>query len=462
MPAFQARDLAGWTGGTWTREPTGLTGVSTDTRDIKSGNLYVALRGPRFDGHHFIPQAFSLGAAAALAQGERAAAYAALGPILCVNDPLRALGAMAQGYRAALRAQIVAVTGSVGKTTVKEMIADVLATRAPTARTRGNWNNDIGLPLSLLAMEPTQVFGVFELGMNHPGELAPLCDILKPSRGVVTNVGPVHIEFFGHVEDIANEKVAVLRALPPDGVAVLSRDEEWFGRLRSTAPCRVITTSLAGDADYVARPASNGSGRVAVREGASGEWAEFVMPLPGEYIVHDALFAVAIGRSYGMPWNDLARAIQGYVPPAMRWNRQTVRGVEVINDAYNANPMSMRAALKTFGDMPFAGRKWLVLGGMLELGTTERQEHVALGREVAKGKWQGLIAVGPLAAMMADSAGEGGMERDRIVRCADHASAAEALQARVAAGDAVLFKASRGERIERVLEAWGGGAKEIR
>jgi len=445
----------------WTpKGPAVLRGVSTDTRDLKPADLYVALHGARFDGHDFIPQALAAGASAAVASRAYAEANPGVGPLLCVDDTLRALGAIARGHRATLRAQIVAVTGSVGKTTVKEMIADVLATRAPTARTHGNWNNDIGLPLSLLRMEPEHAFGVFELGMNHPGELAPLCRIAMPVRGVVTNVGPVHMEFFKDVEGVAREKAAVVRALPSGGVAVLSRDDEWFEFLRAAAPCRVITTSLGGEADYEARPAANGSGRLAVNERASGEWAEFEMPLPGSYIARDALFAIAVGRSYGVPWHDLAKAIKAYAPLPMRWNRGSVRGVEVVNDAYNANPMSMRAALATFAQMKVVGGKWLVLGGMLELGATEDQEHIALGREIAKGEWRGLVVVGRLGARLADGAEEGGFARERIARCADHAAAAAALKAGVAAGDAILFKASRGERMEKVLEEWSGGVKE--
>ena len=226
MPAFSAKDLSKWCGGTWRpSEPSAINGVCTDTRSLKPASLYVALRGPRHDGHDFVPQALTLGAAAAVVTDAYAAAHPPSAPLLCVRDTLKALGDIARGYRDALKAKIVAVTGSVGKTTVKEMIADVLARKGATTRSRGNWNNDIGLPLSMLAMEPGEEFGVFELGMNHPGELAPLCDMLRPDWGVVTNVGPVHLEFFDSVEAIGKEKATVLQRLPADGTAVVSRDE---------------------------------------------------------------------------------------------------------------------------------------------------------------------------------------------------------------------------------------------
>lgn len=455
MPAYSARDLATWSGGTWRpSEPSDIIGVSNDTRTLEPGNLYVALRGPTHDGHDFVAQAFARNAAAAVVTRAFADAHPALGPLLCVDDTLRALGRIASGYRRSLRAEMIAVTGSVGKTTVKEMIGDVLGTRAHAARSRGNWNNEIGLPLSLLGMDAADHYGVFELGMNHPGELAPLCDVLKPSWAVITNVGPVHIEFFDSVEAIAYEKSVVFQSLPQDGVAVASRDEPYFNVLRAAAPGRIVTTSLARESDYQARVLPSGNARFTVLEKATGESQEFEVPLPGEHVIRDALFAVAVGRGHGVPWDAIRTALRKYVPLPMRWNRLALHGVEIIDDAYNANPMSMRAALEAFVHTPVRGRRWLVLGGMLELGARSKPEHLALGGEIAKGKWAGLVAVGPLGALIADGAEAGDSELGRIFRCSDPAEVARVLEQHVAAGDAVLLKASRAERLERVLEAW--------
>ncbi len=457
MPAFSSKDLRKWSGGRWkSSEPSAVQGVSTDTRTIKPGNLYVAIRGAKHDGHDFVAQAFARGASAAVVDEAFAAMHAPDDPLLCVKDTLKALGKIAAGYRSALNAELVAVTGSVGKTTVKEMIADVLQTRAPTARTRGNWNNDIGLPLSLLAMDPSEKFGVYEVGMNHPGELEPLCEILRPSWGVVTNVGPVHLEFFRSVEDIAREKATVFRCLPKDGAAVLSRDDKYFDILREAAPCRVITTAVSGDADYVGRVLSAGDGLFSVLERSTGEQVEFGVPLPGDHVLKDALFAVAVGRGLGVSWDDLKSALKRYTPPPMRWNRVTVAGVRVINDAYNANPMSMRAALGAFVQTPVKGRRWLVLGGMRELGAAEKDEHVTLGREIAKGDWAGLITVGKLGEWIAAGAESAGSFRGRVIRCEDHVAAARILRENMSAGDAILLKASRGEQLEKVLEDWSG------
>ena len=457
MPAFSVKELKTWSGGWWKgREPSVVQGVSTDTRTLKPGNLYVAIRGANHDGHHFVAQAFARGASAAVVTESFAAPYLSDDPLLCVEDPLRALGRIAAGYRASLKADLVAVTGSVGKTTVKEMIADVLQTRGPTARTRGNWNNDIGLPLSLLAMDPGEKYGVYEVGMNHPGELEPLCNILHPSWGVVTNVGPVHLEFFKSVADIAREKATVVRCLPPNGTAVLSRDDKYFEILRKEAPCRVMTTAVSCEADYVGRVLSSTDGEFSVLERATGEQAEFSVPLPGDHILKNALFAIAIGRGLGVPWDDLRSALKRYAPPPMRWNRVTVAGVRVINDAYNANPMSMRAALVAFRQTPVKGRRWLVLGGMRELGATEKDEHIALGREIAKGDWAGLIVVGRLGEWIGEGTETAGGFRGQVIRCADHVAAARILREKMVAGDAILLKASRGEQLEKVLEDWSG------
>jgi UDP-N-acetylmuramoyl-tripeptide--D-alanyl-D-alanine ligase len=455
MPVLSIRDLKHWSGGRWkSREPSTIHGVSIDTRTIKPGNLYVAIRGANHDGHDFVSQAFARGASAAVVSEIFAAQCSSDDPLLCVKDTLKALGAIASGYRCRLKADLVAVTGSVGKTTVKEMIADVLQTRAPTARTHGNWNNDVGLPMSLLSMDSSEKFGVYELGMNHPGELATLCDILRPSWGVITNVGPVHLEFFKSVLDIAREKATVLRRLPEDGTAVLSRDDLYFDILRAAAPCRIVTTAVSGEADYEGRVLSSSDGRFSVLERATGEQSEFTVPLPGEHVIKDALFAIVVGRGNGVPWNDIKSALTRYAPLPMRWNRVTIDGVQVINDAYNANPMSMRAALDAFIHTPVRGRRWLVLGGMRELGEAAKDEHVTLGLEIAKGDWAGLIVVGWLGEGIAEGAETSGAFRGRIIRCADPAAAASILKENIVAGDAVLLKASRGEQLEKVLEEW--------
>jgi UDP-N-acetylmuramoyl-tripeptide--D-alanyl-D-alanine ligase len=454
MPTFDPNLLAQWTGGRWLSDaPSSIRGVAIDSRSLTPGNVFVAIRGGRFDGHVFVRQALAHGAAAAIVRADSLPA-GVVGPLLCVPDTARALRDMAAAYRRMLGLKVIAVTGSVGKTTVKEMVADVLAHRFATARTCGNWNNDIGLPLSLLNMDASTRVGVFEIGANHPGELMPLCRILQPDWGIVTMIAPVHMEYFKSMEGVVDEKSSLLKCLPPDGMAILRSDEPWFKRLRALAPDRVITVALSGEADYLGVPACAWDGEAAVTERASGERMSFRMPLPGPHHLINAMFAVAIGRAYGMTWDDIRHPLEAYASQPMRWECQSLDGITVVNDAYNANPVSMAAALRTFADMPVAGRKWLVLAGMLELGSEEALDHQALGGIVAQGTWGGLIVVGDFGNIIAAGAEKAGMPAARIFRCRDHAGAAQQLMRYTAAGDAVLLKASRGQRLERVLALW--------
>lgn len=448
MPEFLASELAAWTRGQWTNgQPPPAPGFSIDTRTLQPGQVYVAVKGEHFDGHAFVEQALDRGAIAAVVEKKSPSNL----PQLIVANTRQALTDMARGHRERLKSELVAVTGSVGKTTVKEMAADVLSMSAPTARTKGNFNNEIGLPLSLLGVESSDRYGVFEVGMSHPGELAPLCDLLKPSIGIVTTIGPVHLEFFSSMESIAREKAAVLKCLPPNGLAILNQDEAWFDVLKALTPCRVVTISQRQDADYTATRAAHGG--FTVFEKGTGQKVDFISPLPGEYLVQDALYAIALGRQRGLAWASLVEAIKNYQPIYLRWQAQTVRGVEVINDAYNANPVSMRASLQAFSELHCSGRKWLILAGMRELGATEKAEHEALGRDLVGGDLAGLLALGPLGRLIASGAKHAGFS-GKIFQCRDHAAAAAVLNELLAAGDAILLKGSRGERVEDVLKEW--------
>ncbi|MDD5679001.1 MAG: UDP-N-acetylmuramoyl-tripeptide--D-alanyl-D-alanine ligase [Kiritimatiellae bacterium] len=454
MPNFDAQEMAQWTGGQWQYGlPGDIARVSTDTRTLAPGALFVALRGPSFDGHAFIDEAFARGAVGAVIDEHAQVGPHANRPLLRVPDTEQALWDMGSGYRRRIHAAIVAVTGSVGKTTVKEMVADVLARRLPTARTRGNWNNKIGLPLSLLAMEPGTRVGIFELGINHPGELASLCRLLQPDWGLITTIGPVHLEFFKSVEAIAVEKSILLKSLPAGGVTILRRDEPYFEILRAAAPGRIITVALSGDADYLASP-PDAQGKMEIRERSTSEFCRLHAPLPGAHHAANALFAAAVGRAHNLAWEDIRAALEQYRSQPMRWERQVVAGVTVINDAYNANPVSMAAALRTFTELPVAGGRWLVLAGMLELGTSEEQWHRDLGMSLVPGSWDGIITVGPLGAVIAREAVNAGVNAERVFACADHAAAAEILGRYLQPGDAVLLKASRGQRLEQVLALW--------
>ncbi len=449
---FATESLAAWAGGDWLPAAPGhVAGITHDTRSIRPDDLFVAVRGARFDGHDFVAEARRRGACGAVVQRDRAAALAAHGPLLAVDDPLRALQAMAAAHRRQTGARVVGVTGSTGKTTVKELIAAMLATTWRTVRTRGNWNNEIGLPLSLFDMEAGTQAGVFELGISHPGEMVPLCRMAQPDWGVITTIGPVHLEFFESVEAIAREKGVLLQQLPADGTAVLSLDDACFAVLRDVVPCRLVTVSMRGEADYTLADGDTPETGL-VKERRTAESFMLRMPMPGRHNRHNTLLAVAVARGFNVPWPEIAAGLQHYTPPPMRWEVSTVQGVTVINDAYNANPLGMRAALDTFRDLKVDGRKWLVLGDMLELGPRASEEHEAIGRLAAAGDGAGLFAVGPLGAHLADGAEAAGWPRERVVRCATAGEAGKALAACARAGDAALFKASRGLHLETAVK----------
>ena len=451
MPVFDPNELARWCGGRWTAPPVqALRRVWQNSREVHPFDLYVALRGTRFDGHDFVSQAFSAGASAALVNREFATRNREPHPLLVVEDPMKALSQLARGYRERLVGRRIGVTGSVGKTTVKDLTAAALSAAGPVAKTLGNWNNEIGLPLSLLAMECDAVFGVFEVGMNHPGELAPLCNLLAPERAILTRVGPVHIEFFKSEQCIAEEKALLLDVLPKEGFAVLAADEPWFDLFRERAPCRVVTVAQSGPADYLASADPRG---VRIRE-PDGTVGVYPLNLPGEPGCANTVRGVAMARESGIAREAIAEALATCTLASMRWQRIQYAGRIWINDAYNSSPLSMEAALKMFTESETALRKWLVLGGMRELGSQTEAAHLQIGRRIAEGTWAGLVVCGELARGYAQGARSAGMPAERIVEADDAAAAAAALVERLSEGDAILLKGSRFEQMEQVLNEW--------
>ncbi len=455
MVRFDPADLASWCGGTWQGQPpVSLAGVSHDTRTLEAGALYVALRGEQFDGNDFVSNAITQQAGAALVNQDAVAQLGVDLPLLVAADTRRALMDLAAGHRQRCTGEFIGITGSVGKTSVKEMAADVLAHAGAVTRTWSNWNNNIGLPLSLLRMNPQDAFGVFEVGMNHPGELAPLCALLQAQRAIITPIGPVHLEYFESVAAIAEEKATLLAALPEEGQAIVSIDDPWYEVLRDRAKSRIVRVSvLSQDADYYAVWDRGGTSELCVCERHTGECFDYRLPLPGRYVADNAIRVIALAREMGLAPDVIAQALKGYQPPAMRWQRQDRNGVAYINDAYNANPMSMRAAIDAVQEMAVEGRRWLVLAGMFELGAQEREEHEELGQYIAQFPWAGVLVVGRYGEMIAQGVRAAQTEEQAsLLVCNDHREAALHMKERVRPGDVVLIKASRGERLERVLD----------
>ncbi len=453
-PVFDPDQLAAACGGQWSIRPLRpITGVIHDTRRLEPGDLFVPLAGTR-DGHEFISVAFESGASAALAReewnpGERR-------PLLRVREPIEALWAIAGWHRARLSFPVIGLTGSVGKTTVKEMVAAALEMEGPTVRTVLNWNNAIGLPLSLLKAVPGyHRFGVFEVGTNHPGEIQPLASLLRPDLAILTGIGPVHLEHFGTLDAIAQEKGALLEALPPDGVAVVNRDTPCFDRLRERISGRLVTVSVeARDAVWrvTCLERDDLGGQVIHVKGPVGEQTARI-PRPGRHDALNAALALAAAVEMGVEWRSAAEGLGrglGYLP--MRWQQAMVGGIGIINDAYNANPISMASALETFaGQAIGAGRKYLMLGEMKELGTQRTAFHMEVGRQIAKGPWAGVVLLRSEGTeAMAEGALQAGFPRDGLYLAPDAEEAAATLCKLLRPGDWVLLKASRGVALERV------------
>ncbi len=435
MPEFRPEELSQWVSRSWKNGmPDGvLTGVSHDTRTLRPGDLYVVIRGENFDGHAFVGDAFAKGAVGALVEEDFEWTE---NPVLKVPDTIPGLQDLARGYRKTWSGTPVGITGSVGKTTVKEMCADILSVRGETHRTAGNYNNHIGLPLTMLAMPPTARYGVFEIGMNRPGEISALSDLLQPEVGVITDICNAHRESFGSLEEIACEKAQLAEYV--SGFVVVDCDSEWYSLIRANAAGKVVTVSLGGSADYAGRQVDDGVLEV--------NGFAYSMPLPGEHIMRNALRAIALGLELGITPAEVAEGLSRFKGQAMRWQESEIDGVQFINDAYNANPLSMQANLRTFAGMGGDAKKWAVIGGMRELGAISADEHAALGRFIDELALDGVITVGELGRGIVCQ------KTARFFQCDEAGAAAHILKEHLRTGDRVLLKASRGERLEQVLD----------
>ena len=442
------------TGGQWLRMPsTPIRRVCHDTRTLQPGDLYVAIRGIRVDGHSLLEDAFRKGAAAAMVDNVFAAQHpeAARDPLLVVPDTVSALGQLAAMHRHRMGAWITGITGSMGKTTVKDMTAALLRQNAATVCTQGNWNNNIGLPLSMLSMQAETRFGVFELGMNHPGEISPLSEMLSPDWGVVTAIGPVHLEFFTDVEAIANEKADLLRALPRAGIAFLHQDDPYFRILEAAAPCPVQTVGVTPDSSADLRVCEQ-HGQLMVYERGTDRHEQMPVPVAGRHNLVNAGLSMLVARAAGCSWEQVRQGFVQYRPPPMRWEVQSCGAYTVVNDAYNANPVSMAAALDTFAQMQTQGRKWLALGDMLELGVYAAEAHTKLGARVAQGAWAGIVAVGLHAQTVCAAAVAEGMSAEHVAAFHTVQEAGAWLCQRLDHGDTLLLKGSRGVQLENLLQ----------
>jgi UDP-N-acetylmuramoyl-tripeptide--D-alanyl-D-alanine ligase len=426
--------------------PAAFSGASTDTRTLRAGSLFVALKGERYDGHAFVDEAFSRGAGAAVVS----VGIAATGPLILVDDTLKALGAIASAHRRTMKAQVIAVTGSTGKTTTKEMIAAIMSQGGPTARTPGNYNNEIGVPLALLELDASHYSAVIELAMRGKGQIAYLAQMAQPQVGVVTNVGVSHLELLGTQEAIAETKAELLAALTANGTAVLNADDSFFDFLKARTQARVVSFGEQ-EADVRAVDVTvDADGRVRCK--LLGWWGEQEVQLKaaGRHHALNAAAAAAAAMSAGAKAEWVVTGLSAFEAADMRGQILVARGgFTVINDSYNAAPDSMRVALGLLMDLP-GRRKWAVLGDMKELGPSSADWHQEVGELAASLGLAGLVTVGELGRHIAYGARKTALA---VVAVADNAAAASAVLERVQAGDVVLVKGSRAMKMEEVVKA---------
>jgi UDP-N-acetylmuramoyl-tripeptide--D-alanyl-D-alanine ligase len=450
MDALPLATIAEFAGGTiQSGDPTMLVpAISTDSRTIGTGELFVPLRGENFDGHQFVAQAAERGAMGAIVAADAADGRSNFARVR-VADTLIAYQQIAAQYRKSLSLKVVAITGSNGKTSTKDFVASVLAKKFRVTKTEGNLNNHVGLPRTMLSANRTHEIGVWEIGMNHPGEVAPLAALAAPDVAIITNIGIAHIEFMGSREAIAQEKGELSAAVGASGTVILNGDDPFSKSIAERTAAKVIFAGI-----------NNGSVRAEeIRQTAGG--SEFTilegahrcrgqLPVPGLHMVQNAMLAVAAGRAFGLSLEDCAAGLAATPLTQARLQIREIKGVQFIDDSYNANPDSMKAALRTLVELETDGRRIAVLGHMGELGAESERGHREVGEAAAQLRVHQLITIGQKAAAIAIAAKAAGLTN--VIAAESHEEAANLLSESASRGDLVLIKGSRLARVERVLE----------
>ena len=431
-------------------------GISIDSRSLQSGEIFWALKGERFDGHDFIIEAVNKGAIGVVKQiGKDVSEIREDVIIIEVDDTLRALGDFAGRYRRLYDIPVVAVTGSNGKTTTKEMIAAILSLKKQVIKNKGNLNNLIGLPLSLLKLSSHHDIGVFELGMNRKGEIARLTEISDPSVGVITNIGPVHLEHLKSLDAVAESKGELFLKMSSEATAIINKDDLRVNKLSQRFSGRKITFGINHPAEVSARNI-----RLIKSEGINFELQikdkifPVYLPMIGEHNVMNALAAAAVVNALGEDPEIIPKGLKNFTNLSLR--QEVVKigdDIKLINDAYNANPISMEFALKTFSQIKGSSRGIAVLGDMLELGAESITLHHRLGKQIAKFGIDYLLLLGEYASVVKEGAIAGDFRPDHIFIGKEHAELSDLLKSILKKGDWVLVKGSRKRRMEKVVDS---------
>lgn len=444
-----------------------VTEASIDSRQVIPGSMFVALKGEKVDGHEFVGEAFERGANLALVQRLPPGEFRVLDlrqpfqpetmPLpetpfcLLVPDSLAALQQIARFWRRRLNLRVIGITGSVGKSTTKELVAEVLEQRYCTLKNPGNMNNEIGLPVSMLRLSTRHEAAVLEMGFYVPGEIAFLCDLALPQVGVVTNIGTVHAERAGSQEEIARGKAELVQSLPPDGVAILNYDDPLVREMAEKTQARVLYYGLDSRAELWADQVEGlGLEGIRFRLHYHKETLHLRIPLIGRHSVHTALRAAAVGLVEGLTWQEIVNGLRTGRAQLRLVAMRTESGAMLLDDTYNASPESTLAALNLLDEL--SGRKVAVLGDMLELGPYERQGHEMVGVRAAEVVDE-LITYGSLARMIAQSAIEAGLDKEAVVHFESIPELVEYLKPRLGMNDVVLVKGSHGLRMDRIVAA---------
>ena len=444
-----------WSGGKLTNgNPSGMvSGISTDSRSVQAGELFLALTGERFDGHGFVEAALERGASGAVVNSP-IRDFTDRWPdrrLIVVEDTLSALAKIARGYRELFEIEAVAVTGSNGKTTTKDLIGQLLNAEMEILVAPASYNNLIGLSLTILLLERRHRAVVFELGMNHQGEILELADICRPRMAVITNIGPAHIGNLGSIEAIAAAKSEILEKLEGEKIMFFNADDYRVREIVRSPPGPVVGFGFGPEAEVRASNPSYGGDGVSFDLQLAGKKMRISSPLPGRHNVYNLLAALAVGEYLGISSDRMAESVRSAVLPSERMEMDMVGGVELINDAYNANPASMREALSAWQRLGARGRRIMVSGDMNELGVFSVKEHQEWGKILGKSKLDFLVFVGSRSKESYRAAVEEGFSRRRIFSVEDSTAAAELLLSLIAPGDSVLIKGSNDMKMGEIV-----------
>ena len=431
---------------------TQVENVCIDSRQAKVGDLFFAIKGEKFDGHDFVSEVASKNVAAIVVKKKKVPAVNLNCPLLAVKDVRVALGQLAAAYRRQFDLPVIAVAGSNGKTTVKELLASVLRQKYLALWSEASFNNDIGVPITLLRLEKSHQAAVLEVGTNHPGELAPLVKMVQPKFGIITNIGREHLEFFGDVAGVAQEEGGLAELLPADGKLYLDGDSEWVDKIAARTKAQVVLVGIGKNNDWRAKKIRLDKNGVTFQvESAKKDFTgEYRVNLLGRHQVVNTLFAIAVGEELGLNRVKIQSGLTECLAAKMRLNFWEANGVRVLDDCYNANADSTVAALETLCGLPLQGRRVAVLGDMAELGAHSAAAHAEIGRRAAELEVGQLFAVGKMAAVVGQAARDAGLMR--VFEFAEVEGAMGAIKNFLKSGDVVLLKASRASRLERIAE----------